>query len=54
MKGIQAKLKDRFDELAVSDDKLRKVQETRSIVEEWMQVAGKTAICTGLSLNSPM
>ena len=30
------------DELAVSDDKLRKVQETRSIVEEWMQVAGQT------------
>ena len=32
----------RNDELAVSDDELRKVQETRSIIEEWMQVAGQT------------
>ncbi len=30
------------DELGVSDDDVRKVQETRSIVEEWMRVAGQT------------
>ena len=30
------------DEMAVPDDGLSKVQETRSIIEEWMQVAGQT------------